>query len=136
MNIHSDLDTIKLVAVEKAKQHKCNYNIVILNPNAHGEFDEASGSTYEFVADSYFDKPRPNVKILFKTNDLPETQNPPRPSTKGFAARDEDGSLLLKSCECLLLLAHGLTPTKKCLQACDQHIEILLRGLVEPNTLK
>jgi hypothetical protein len=70
MNIHHDLETIKLVAIEYAKEHNCNYNIILMNPDEDGKFSFRSGSTYEFVTDSYFEKPRPNVVLLFKTDDL------------------------------------------------------------------
>lgn len=70
MNIHHDLEGIKLVAIDFAKEHNCNYNIILMNPNSQGKFDPSEGSTYEFVIDSYFDKPRPNAIILHKTDDL------------------------------------------------------------------
>ena len=70
MNIHHDLEAIKMVAIEDAKEHNCNYNIIIVNPNPQGIFDVNCGSTYEFVTDSYFDKPRPNAILLHKTDDL------------------------------------------------------------------
>lgn len=68
MSIYHNLEQIKLVALEYAKKHNCNYNIILANPNEAGNF--APGSTYEFVADSYFEKPRPHVKLLYKTDDL------------------------------------------------------------------
>ncbi|HEY0029152.1 MAG TPA: hypothetical protein VGC65_00225 [Bacteroidia bacterium] len=70
MEIHSNLEQLKLVAIEHAKAHGCNYNIIIHNPDAEGKFNEASGSTYEYVADSYFEKDRPNAKLLHRTDDL------------------------------------------------------------------
>ena len=70
MNIHHNLPVITEVAKEQAKDHNCNYNIIISNPNAKGEFDANEGSTYEIVGDSYFEKPRPNAKLLHKTDDL------------------------------------------------------------------
>ena len=70
MNIHHDLEGTKLIAVNQATKHNCNYNVIILNPNSKGEFDANEGSTYEMVADSYFDKPRLNAKLLHKTDDL------------------------------------------------------------------
>lgn len=70
MNIHHDLEKIKLVAMDLAKRHSCNYNIIVLNLNDKGEFDLEARSTYEFVLDSYFDKPRPNAILIHKTDDL------------------------------------------------------------------
>ncbi len=70
MSAHHNLDTIKAVAISNARKHKMNYNIIIMNPDGDGNFDQASGSTYEMVADSYFSKERPNVKLLYKTDDL------------------------------------------------------------------
>lgn len=70
MSIHHNLEAIKSVALHHAKEHECNYNIIIFNPDAAGNFNEAEGSTYEYVRDSYFDKPRPHAKLLHKTDDL------------------------------------------------------------------
>lgn len=70
MSIYKNLEAIKTIALEYAKNHSCNYNIIISNPDKEGNFSEASGSTYEFVADSYFEKDRPNAKLLHKTDDL------------------------------------------------------------------
>lgn len=69
MSIHHNLEQIKAVALEYAKQHNCNYNVIIHNPNDKGEFDMACGSTYEFVVDSYFETERPNIIRLYKTDD-------------------------------------------------------------------
>lgn len=66
---HHDLELMKLVAVDRAKAHNCNYNIILMNPK-NGVFDQAAGSTYEMVADSYFEKERPHVILLHKTDDL------------------------------------------------------------------
>ena len=68
--IHNDFEMMKAIAIHQAKLHNCNYNIVILNPDPDGKFNNEFGSTYEYVADSYFDKFRPNVKLLQKTDDL------------------------------------------------------------------
>lgn len=70
MNIHHDLESIKAVAMHEAKEHNCNYNIILHNPNANGHFEASAGSTYEFVADNYFEKPRPNVIRLDTTDNL------------------------------------------------------------------
>jgi hypothetical protein len=70
MNIHHDLEKITMAAVEYAKQHNCNYNIILHNPDDKGQFDASAGSTYEFVIDSYFEKPRPNVILLGKTDSI------------------------------------------------------------------
>jgi len=59
-----------MMAIEATKNDGYNYNVILSNPNDKGEFDLSVGSTYEFVADSYFDKPRPNAIRLFRTNDL------------------------------------------------------------------
>lgn len=70
MSIYHNLDHMKLVAIDRAKAHGCNYNVILMNPNENGEFDASKGSTYEMVADSYFQKDRPNVKLLHTTDDL------------------------------------------------------------------
>ncbi len=70
MSIYHNLEQTKLVACEYAKNHNCNYNIIIMNPDVSGNFSLDNGSTYEMVIDSYFEKPRPNAKLLFKTDDL------------------------------------------------------------------
>lgn len=67
---HHDLELMKLVAVDRAKAHNCNYNVILMNPNKNGEFDLSAGSTYEMVADTYFQKERPHVILLHKTDDL------------------------------------------------------------------
>lgn len=70
MNIHHNLEAIKDLAIESAKEHGCNYSVILVNPDENGKFNVEMGSTYEFVADSYFEKPRPNVILLHKTDDL------------------------------------------------------------------
>jgi hypothetical protein len=70
MSIYDNLEQMKMVAIDRAKAHGCNYNVILMNPNANGEFDSSVGSTYEMVADSYFQKERPHVKLLHKTDDL------------------------------------------------------------------
>jgi hypothetical protein len=66
-DIHKNLEAIVTIAKHDAKDHNCNYNIIISNP-VDGEFGE--GSTYEIVADSYFEKERPNSKLLVTTLQL------------------------------------------------------------------
>lgn len=66
-DIYKDKEAITEIAIHKAKEHGCNYNIILSNP-IDGEFGD--GSTYEFVADSYFNKERPNAILLAKTDDL------------------------------------------------------------------
>lgn len=70
MSIYHDLEAIKSVALRQAKEDGYNYNIILHNPNAEGKFDLDAGSTYEFVMDSYFNTPRPNVILICKTKDL------------------------------------------------------------------
>lgn len=70
MNIYHNLPAILEVAQHYAKQHDCNYNVILCNPDDEGKFNRSAGSTYEFVRDSYFDKDRPNVILLHKTDDL------------------------------------------------------------------
>jgi uncharacterized protein YecA (UPF0149 family) len=70
MNIHHNLEVITAVALDHTKEDGYNYNIILHNPNDKGEFDIETGSTYEFVMDSYFNTPRPNVILLHKTKDL------------------------------------------------------------------
>lgn len=74
MNIYHDLEAIKAVALDYAKKDGYNYNIILHNPNDKGEFDSSVGSTYEFVMDSYFNTPRPNVILICKTKDLLQHQ--------------------------------------------------------------
>jgi len=70
MSIHHDIEAIKMLAIHQAVDHQVNYNIILMNPGEDGAFSFAAGSTYEMVTDSYFEKDRPNVKLLFKTDDL------------------------------------------------------------------
>lgn len=67
-DIHKDYEAIKSVALHYAKEHNANYTVILMN-GVDGEFSLENGSTYEYVADSYFEKERPNVKILFRTDD-------------------------------------------------------------------
>lgn len=76
MNIYHNLEAIKDIAIESAKEHDCNYNVILVNPGEDGKFNVETGSTYEFVADSYFEKPRPNAIILHRTDDLISTEMP------------------------------------------------------------
>lgn len=78
MDIHHELPLIKLIAVEKAKEHNCNYIIMIHNPDSKGNYNREEGSTYEYMAESYFDKPRPNVKVVTSTNQLIAQEPPPQ----------------------------------------------------------
>lgn len=68
--IYNDLEMMKAVATYFAQNHNCNYNIVIMNPDPEGNFNEEYGSTYEFVGDSFFEEDDQNVILLHKTNDL------------------------------------------------------------------
>lgn len=70
MSICHDLDAITDVALSYAKEHQINYNVILHNPDENGNFSRSSGSTYEFVTDSYFEKERPNVIKLFTTNSI------------------------------------------------------------------
>lgn len=73
-SVYHNLEAMKMVAVSYAKEHDCNYNIILMNPNENGAYDPSLGSTYEMVRDSYFEKERPNVIILHKTDDLQNEQ--------------------------------------------------------------
>jgi hypothetical protein len=68
MSIYKNLDEMRFMAVHLAKEHNCNYNIILFNP-VNDLFD-ASVSTYEMVTDSYFEKERSNVILLEKTDDI------------------------------------------------------------------
>jgi SEC-C motif len=70
MNIYHDLELMTEIALQKAREHNCNYNIILFNPDENGEFSAERGSTYEMVADSYFEKPRPNVKLITTTGEI------------------------------------------------------------------
>lgn len=69
MSVYKNLEAMTEVAVHLAKEHKCNYNVILHSPDENGEFCEKR-STYEMVADSYFEKDRPYVKLIYKTDDL------------------------------------------------------------------
>lgn len=77
-NIYHDLEAITAVALHHTKHDGYNYNIILMNPNDKGEFDLSVGSTYEFVSDSYFNTPRPNVILLSKTKDLLQQEDTQR----------------------------------------------------------
>lgn len=70
MNVYKNLEAMTQVAIHQAKEHNCNYNVILMNPDENGEFSESNGSTYEMVADSFFNKERSNVKLIYKTDDL------------------------------------------------------------------
>ena len=72
MDIHQNLEAITMVALHHAKEHDCNYNVIISNP-IDGEFGD--GSTYEYVADSYFKKERDCILVM-KTDDEKEEELP------------------------------------------------------------
>ena len=84
MDVHHNLDMITEVAKLNAKDHNCNYTIILKNPDENGEFSMDKGSTYEFVADSYFNKERPNCKIIAKTDDLLEVKEVEEPLESPF----------------------------------------------------
>ena len=65
--IHRNLEAVVIVAKHEAKEHNCNYNIILMNP-VEGELGDSS--TYEMVTDSYFEKERPNVKLIATTLQL------------------------------------------------------------------
>ena len=69
-NVHHNLEAIKKVALLHAIEHGCNYNIILMNPDSDGNFSREAGSTYEMVRDSYFEKERPNVKIIATTDQI------------------------------------------------------------------
>lgn len=73
MSIYKDLDAITDMALHSAKEHGVNYNVILFNPDENGQFD-TDRSTFEFVTDSYFEKERPNVILLKKTDDLIEAE--------------------------------------------------------------
>jgi hypothetical protein len=66
MSMSKDLETITIAAIHYAKEHNCNYNIIIKNPEDKGFGDD---STYEYVNDSYFDEDR-NCVILDRTDEI------------------------------------------------------------------
>ena len=70
MSVYKDLNAITSVALHYAKEHNVNYNITIHNA-INDQFDPKE-STYEFVADSYFEKDRPNCVIVDTTDDINE----------------------------------------------------------------
>lgn len=78
MSIYHNLEAIKAVAMDYTKKDGYNYNIILHNPNAKGEFDLSAGSTYEFVMDSYFNTPRPNVILICKTKDMLQLEDTQR----------------------------------------------------------
>lgn len=74
MSIYKDLEKIKAVAMHYSKEHCCSYNIIMMNPDENGEFQECS--TYEYVADSYFQKER-TCKLITTTNQIWEDEGSP-----------------------------------------------------------
>ena len=72
-DIHRRLSDIVMVAKYEAKEHNCNYNIIVVNPVDNMEIVNGRigpGATYEYVADSYFNKERSNVRLLATTMQL------------------------------------------------------------------
>ena len=70
MSVYKNLEAMTMVSIHNAKEHGCNYNIILVNGDENGEFSEERGSTYESVTDSFFNKERPNVKLIARTDDL------------------------------------------------------------------
>jgi tyrosine-protein phosphatase YwqE len=69
MSIYKNLEAIIDIAKDSALKYGMNYNVILFNPDLNGNFDPEI-STYEYVMDSYFEKERPNVILLYKTDDL------------------------------------------------------------------
>ncbi len=69
-NPHYNLESMKLVALDAARQYDCKYTIIICNPDDNGKFSASAGSTYEMVQDSYFEKERPNITVVTDTDKL------------------------------------------------------------------
>lgn len=67
--IYHDFNAIKELALFYAKRDKMNYNVIIVNPDENGNFNEAKGSTYEVVNDNYFSKERPHIVRVYQTNE-------------------------------------------------------------------
>lgn len=74
MSIYTDLEAMTGVAIHQAVEYGCNYNVIIHN-HVDGKFVPGQ-STYEMVADSFFNKERPNVVIVHKTDDLLKKEEP------------------------------------------------------------
>lgn len=75
MSIYKDLKAMTELALHQAKEHNCNYNIIISNA-VNGKFDFFA-STYEMVADSYFNRERPNCILVHTTDELRKPQQTP-----------------------------------------------------------
>jgi len=78
-SIYHNLEDMKMVAVQSAKDHGCNYNVILMCPDSEGKFNRFKGSTYEMVANSFFNKPRPNAVLLHKTDDLIKAEENEKP---------------------------------------------------------
>lgn len=76
LSVYHDLEAMKSVALYKAEEHNCNYNVIISRP-LDGKFSFAHGSTYEFVADSYLVN-RPETVIVMRTDDVLHAQQKER----------------------------------------------------------
>ena len=72
--IHQNLPAIILIAKDYAKKHQVNYNIVLLNPDEYGEFNEDEGSTYEFVVDQWLEETQARYLLLHTTDELLEEE--------------------------------------------------------------
>lgn len=68
LNIHNNLEKIKIMAKHYAVKHKCRYTVILTNPDEQGNY-EAGISTYEFVRDSYFEKESPFAKTITNTDE-------------------------------------------------------------------
>ena len=95
-SVYHNLELTKTLALEYAKDHNCNYNVIIMNPNSKGEFDISAGSTYEIVQDSYFEKERPNAKLIFKTDVEKQDTDVPSFSPGETVIWDSSSGLKLK----------------------------------------
>jgi len=55
-SIHHDLSMIEKIALFKAEKNNRLYHIILMNPDAQGNFNEEEGSTYEIVTDNFLNE--------------------------------------------------------------------------------
>jgi len=105
MSVYHNLEQMKMLALVDALQFGDNVNVIISNPDPDGQFSWTCRSTYEKVADSYFNKPRTAV-IVYKTDDEPNIE-----LARALVKKDAEAYVycVARVNYCVTLVAKGLT---------------------------
>ena len=102
MNIHKQLSAITEVALHYAKLHKCNYNIIMHNP-------DSDAYTYEYVTDSYIESGKhTNYELINTTDSILAESDINLNTSDSFNIESEDFSYRgISSDEYINLMSHN-----------------------------